>query len=115
MRISDCSSDVCSSDLAGPAKLRPGGRLALDGKCDERRVKRDPNAERRGDDHMVSTISLRRERRNARRIKRERFAQSNLIGRRLCRQHGATLSLSLMVATLAWSGQIRRASGGERG
>src|SRR3546814_12038857 len=47
---------------------------------------------------MVRTISLRRERRNARRIKRERFAQSNLIGKRLCRQHGATLSLSLMVA-----------------
>src|SRR3546814_14746233 len=72
------------------------GRLALDGKCDERRVKRDPNAERRGDDHMVRTISLRRERRNARRIKRERFAQSNLIGKRLCSQHGATLSLSLL-------------------
>src|SRR3546814_15117620 len=70
MRISDCSSDVCSSDLAGPAKLRPGGRLALDGKCDERRVKRDPNAERSGDEHMVRTISLRREPRNARRIKR---------------------------------------------
>src|SRR3546814_7240742 len=41
------------------------GRLALDGKCDERRVKRDPNAERRGDDHLVRTISLRRERRRS--------------------------------------------------
>src|SRR3546814_4797710 len=99
MRISDWSSDVCSSDLlvrelttkvaltcgqdrdadhAGPAKLRPGGRLALDGKCDERRVKRDPNAERRGDDHMVRTISLRRERRNARRIKREQIGRAHV-------------------------------------
>src|SRR3546814_18384627 len=38
------------ADHAGPAKLRPGGRLALDGKCDERRVQGDPNAEKPGDD-----------------------------------------------------------------
>src|SRR3546814_12368312 len=40
-----CGQDR-DADHAGPAKLRPGGRLALDGKCGERRVQRGPNAEK---------------------------------------------------------------------
>src|SRR3546814_6790481 len=47
-----CGQDR-DADHAGPAKLRPGGRLALDGKCDERRGKRD-----RSDVHTSELQSL---------------------------------------------------------